>query len=60
MPLTDFRAVGRFPRVLRTSKDLSLILYRVSFLSGIAVLMEKIGGIAVLSFYRAVCGIVIY
>ena len=26
MPLADFRAVGCFPRVLRTSKDLSLIL----------------------------------
>ena len=32
----------------------------MSFLRGIAVVREKIGGIAVLRFYSAVCGIVIY
>ena len=38
----------------------AVLRYRVSFLRGIAVLRAKIGGIAVLSFYSAVCGIVIY
>ena len=41
----------------RGTLGFAVLRYRVSFLCGIAVLREKIGGIAVLSFYSAICGI---
>ena len=44
----------------RGTSGFAVLRYRVSFLRGIAVLRAKIGGIAVLGFYSAVCGIVIY
>ena len=45
---------------MRGTSGFAVLRYRVSFLRGIAVLRAKIGGIAALSFYSAVCGIVIY
>ena len=45
--------------LMRGTSGFAVLRYRVSFLRGIAVLRAKIGGIAVLSFYSAVCGIVI-
>ena len=45
---------------MRGTSGFAVLRYRVSFLRGIAVLKAKIGGIAVLSFHSAVCGIVIY
>ena len=44
---------------MRGTSGFAVLRYRVLFLRGIAVLRAKIGGIAVLSFYSAVCGIVI-
>ena len=44
----------------RGTSGFAVLRYRVSFLRGIAVLREKIGGIAILRFHSAVCGIVIY
>ena len=45
-------------KLRRGTSGFAVLRYRVSFLRGIAVLRAKIGGIAVLSFYSAVCGIV--
>ena len=45
---------------MRGTSGFAVLRYWVSNLRGIAVLRKKIGGIAVLSFYSAVCGIVIY
>ena len=44
---------------MRGSSGFTVLRYRVSILCGIAVLREKTSGTAVLSFYDAVCGIVL-
>ena len=55
----DTKTLGHTVPITRGTSGFAVLRYLVSFLCGIAVLRAKIGGVAVLSFYSAVCGIVV-